>query len=79
MTDINLSFTPEALFQQVLARGREQGVVEQAAYNDLVEEVIEVHRGAGEIATGDPTEDMEAQLRGRWADYKASLEEKPSE
>jgi hypothetical protein len=79
MTDINLSFTPEALFQQVLARGREQGVVEQAAFNDLLEDVIETHRAVGEIDTSDSTEDMEEQLRGRWVDYKASLEEKPAE
>lgn len=75
MTDTNLSFSPESLFEEIVARGQAQGVTDQAAYNDLVEEVIEEHRSVGEISTDDPTEDMEAQLRGRWVDYQSMLEE----
>ncbi|PJA45220.1 hypothetical protein CO174_04295 [Candidatus Uhrbacteria bacterium CG_4_9_14_3_um_filter_50_9] len=79
MTDNNLSFSMEALFQQLLQRGKEQGVTQQDAYNDLVEEVIENHRAIGEIDTDDATEDMEAQLRGRWLDYQDLLQETSSE
>jgi hypothetical protein len=76
MTDNNLSFTMEDLFQQVVARGIEHRVTDQASYNDLVEELIEERRSVGEIHTDNPTEDMEAQLRGRWVDYQASLEDR---
>lgn len=70
----NLSYTPEQLFRQVVARCQEQGVVEEAAYNGMVEDVIEEHRRLGEIHDDEGTEDLEAQLRGRFAEYKATLE-----
>ncbi len=75
MTNINLSYTPEDLFREVVARGRGQGVTDQSAYDYLVEEVIEEHRKVGEIHTDDPTEDLETHLRGRWADYQAMQDE----
>lgn len=74
MTNNNLSFTPEDMFREVVARGREQGVTDQAAYNYLVEEVIEEHRKVGEMHTDDPTEDFERHLQGRWKDYQAMLD-----
>ncbi|MBI4437721.1 hypothetical protein HY631_02105 [Candidatus Uhrbacteria bacterium] len=75
MTDTNFSFTPENLFEEIVARGREQGVSDQAAYDDMVEEVIEAHRGVGEIHTDDETEDWEEQLRGRFEEYVSLLGE----
>ncbi|OGL99478.1 hypothetical protein A2501_04525 [Candidatus Uhrbacteria bacterium RIFOXYC12_FULL_57_11] len=63
----------EAIFEEIVERGRAQGVTTQETYNDLVEEVIESHRAVGEIHDDSPTEDMEEQLRGRWTDYKESL------
>ena len=75
MTDNNLSFTPESIFQQVIARGREQGVTDLGTYNDLVEEVIEEHRAVGEISNDDAIEDLVDQTQGRWPDYQAALEE----
>lgn len=63
----------EAIFEEVVERGREQGVTSQEAYNDLVEEVIENHRGLAEIHDDSPTEDLEAQMRGRWMDFKEAL------
>lgn len=64
---------PVSLFEEVVERGREQGVASQGAYDELVDEVIEDHRGVGEMHDDSPTEDLEAQLRGRWADYKEAL------
>lgn len=74
MTDINLSYTPENLFEEVAARCREHGVASAEAYNGLVEEVIEEHRRVGEINDDEGTEDLEEQLRGRWPEYQARLE-----
>lgn len=63
----------ESLFGEIVECGREQGVSDQEAYDTLVEEVVEDHRGLGEIHDDAPTADLVAQLRGRWMDYKESL------
>lgn len=63
----------EALFEEVVGRGREQGVASQEAYNDLVQEVIEGHREWGEIHDDSPTVDLAKQMRGRWNDFKEAL------
>jgi hypothetical protein len=63
----------QGVFDEVVERGREQGVTTQEEYNDLVEEVIEGHREWAEIHDDSPTEDLEEQLRGRWPDYKEAL------
>jgi len=63
----------QAIFEEIVERGREQGVTTQESYDDLVEEVIEGHRAAAEIHDDSPTEDLEEQLRGRWSDYKEAL------
>lgn len=75
MTDINLSYSPENLFDEVIARCRQHGVTDEAAYNGIVEDVIEEHRRMGEIHDDEGTEDLEAQLRGRWEEYKQTLGE----
>jgi len=66
-------FDRAAIFEEVVERGREQGVTEQEAYDELVKEVIEDHRSVGEIHDDSPTEDMAEQLRGRWSDFKEAL------
>ncbi len=73
MTNEQMHYTPENLFNEVSARAQEQGVTEQAAWDDLVEQTIEQHRQVGEMHTDDPTEDLGAHVKGRWADYKATL------
>ena len=73
MLDLNLSYTPENLFDEVAARARQHGAVNEAAWNGLVEDVIEEHRRVGEIHDDAGTEDLEAQLRGRWEEYKKTL------
>ncbi|MBI5370129.1 hypothetical protein HZA85_03005 [Candidatus Uhrbacteria bacterium] len=69
MTTEFLNLDIDAFFEETVARGREQGVVDQPSYDDLVEQVIEQHRSLGEIHDDEPTEDMEEQLRGRWEEY----------
>jgi hypothetical protein len=68
-----LDIDRQSIFEEVVERGREQGVTTQEAYNDLVEEVIEGHREWAEIHDDSPTEDLEEQLRGRWPDYVEAL------
>ena len=69
----NLSYTPDSLFQEILSRGRAQGITTQTQYDDLVVEAIEEHREVAEIGDDDDTEDLSEQLRGMWPDYQDAL------
>jgi len=73
MTDLNLSYTPEDIFDEITARCLEAGVASQNAFDGMIEEVIENHRSVGEMHDDSGTEDMEEQMRGRWSDYQEIL------
>ena len=75
MMDTNLSYTPESLFEEVASRCRQHGVADQEGFDQMIEDVIEEHRRVGEIHDDEGTEDLEEQLRGRWPDYQAGLEQ----
>lgn len=72
MTEM-LSHNMDTFFDEICTRGREQGITTQTQFDDLVEEVIEEHRSIGEIHDDEETEDMEEQLRGKWAQYQEAL------
>ena len=61
------------MFQEILSRGRAQGITTQTQYDDLVVEAIEEHREVAEIGDDDDTEDLSEQLRGMWPDYQDAL------
>jgi len=63
----------EALFQEIVAKGRAEGINDQEAFNDLVDDVIEQHRDWGETHDDSPTVGMGEAMRGRFAEYKAAL------
>ena len=69
----NLSYNLQELFQEIIEAGRAQGVAEQNAFNDLVEDVIEKHRRVGEIHVDSSTKGMQEHLQNRWQDYKTEL------
>lgn len=73
MTDTHLSYTPESLFEEIVARCRQHGVTSQEGYNQMAEDVIEEHRRVGEVHDDEGTEDLEEQLRGRWPEYQSQL------
>jgi hypothetical protein len=69
----NLAFDPESLFQQVVERGRESGVAEQEAYDELVDDFVQEHVQVGEFDEDNDLPDLTEQLKTRWPDYKAAL------
>lgn len=68
-TEINL----EALFDEIVERGRAEGVEEEQGFKDLVEEVV-VNNSEDENweANGEMSEVMD-QLRGRWEEYQKAI------
>ncbi|MFC1788161.1 hypothetical protein ACFLZY_03000 [Patescibacteria group bacterium] len=69
----NLFTNREQLFQEIVQRGRSEGVTAQDAYDELVKTVIEDHRRVGEIHDDSATVDWAEQLQGRWFDYVRTL------
>ena len=63
----------EALFQEIVEKGRAEGINDQEAFNDLVDDVIEQHRDWQETHDDASTDGMGEAMRGRFADYKAAL------
>lgn len=65
----NLSFSAEELFEEIVERGRNEGVNTEEGYNDLVDEVIEEHRRVGEYHDDQNLEGYKEQLRGRVSEF----------
>jgi hypothetical protein len=64
MEDIN------QLYREITNRAKANGVVDQEAWDGIVDEVIEQYRTTeGEIDTDEDTEAMESDLRARFAEY----------
>lgn len=72
MTDF-LSVDPSEIFQEIVELGRAEGINDQQAYVDLVDEVIERHRRVGEMHDDSSTVGMAEALRGRFAEYLETL------
>lgn len=63
----------EVMFQEICETGREEGIVDEGAYRDLVEDVIESHRRVGEMHDDSPTDSLAEEFIARFAEYKTSL------
>ena len=59
----------EALFEEIVERGRQEGGTDQEAYHDLAEEVIQEHLNVGEMHDDSPTVDLVEQFRSRFTEY----------
>lgn len=68
-----LDVDKQAIFEEIVDRGREQAVVDQETYNDLCEEIVQERVDAGEIDKDSSTVGMSEMLKGRWLDYKEEL------
>lgn len=58
------------LFNEIVERGREEGVTSLDAYNVLVENVLEDHRRLNEIDSDQDTNSIREALQGRFETYK---------
>jgi len=68
-----LDVDKQAIFEEIVDRGREQGVVDKETYDELCEEIVQEHVDAGEIDKDSSTVGMSEMLQGRWLDYKEAL------
>ncbi|MFA5945500.1 MAG: hypothetical protein WC802_01125 [Patescibacteria group bacterium] len=70
----NIIFSLEDLFEEVVSAGVEQGINEESAYFDLVDEVIEEHREIGELHDDQGLDAHADVLKARFAEYMKRLE-----
>lgn len=68
-----LTVDPQEIFDDVISRGREAGVADQEAYNELCDDVVTERLEVGEMDEDGPTIMLVGQLKNRWPDYQEAL------
>lgn len=69
----NSELNLEAVFEEIIIRGREEGVTSHEGYRDLVEDVVAMHADIGSMGDDTSSADATEQLMGRFPDYEAAL------
>ncbi|GEM_PF-1116317 len=69
----NIEVNLEALFDEIVERGREEGITAEQAYHELVEEVVMDHLDVGEASDASDTAELTAQMRNRFPNYQEAL------
>lgn len=63
----------EAVFEEIVARGREEGVATHETFRDLVEDVVAMHADVGSMGDDTSSAEVTEQLTGRFAQYQEAL------
>ena len=66
-------FNEEELFETVVEEGAMQGIVDEPAYFDLVDEIIEDLRREGELDTDQNLDNHADHLKARFSEYQSRL------
>ncbi len=69
----NSELNLETVFEEIVERGREEGVESHEAFRDLVEDVVAMHADVGSMGDDTSSADVTEQLMGRFPDYLAAL------
>jgi len=69
----NIVFELEPIFNEIVERGREQGITEHEAFKDLVEEVLYEHESVGEIHDDTNLKNRVNALLDRFPEYLERL------
>lgn len=72
MTEL-LDIDREGLFQEIVEQGREEGIVDEEAYHELIEDVVQEHVRVGEADKDSSTVGWVEHLKARWNDYREEL------
>ncbi len=69
----NIEFSEEELFETICEEGAAQGVATEAAYADLVDEIIEDLRRESELDDDQNLQGHAEHLKSRFAEYEARI------
>lgn len=68
-------FSEEELFETICEEGAMQGVADETAYADLVDEILEDLRREAELGTDQNLEGHAEHLKARFAEYISRIAE----
>lgn len=66
-------FSQEGLFQEILERGRGQGITNQEAYNAFVDSLVQEKLQIGEMDSDQNLPGLTESLKDRWPDYQREI------
>lgn len=64
----------QEMYNTLVARAAEEGVVTSSAWNDLVDAVVEEQYRDGSLADDNDTEQLKADLRERFQNYETDIQ-----
>ena len=70
----NLFLDREGMFQEIVERGRIEGVADQAAYHELCENQVNDHLDVGELDKDQNLSELIEELKNRWPDFQEALD-----
>ncbi len=62
-----------SLYSETVRRARENGAVDQEAWDSIVDEVVEEYRTQGKIHDDEETDGMAEELRHRFEEYEEMI------
>jgi uncharacterized protein YihD (DUF1040 family) len=68
-----LNIDRQALFDELVERGRQQGINDQEAYNELCDDLLMERLEVGEADEDSNIIGLREQLKNRWPDYQEAL------
>lgn len=68
------TLTRKDLYEEIADLARDQGVADQATWDELVDEVVEGHLSLGELDLDQDIEGMKESLSMGWDEYKVENE-----
>ncbi len=71
-----MNISAQELYEEVVEVSLAEGVNNQEAYNEMVEQVVEDHRRVAELDDDQNLENLISALQNRWPDYEVALNEK---
>lgn len=68
--------TVESIFQEVLARRRQEGAFGEEAYDQFVDDILQEKMDKGELSDDDDVQEWKEQLQNRWPEVEQMDAEK---
>ncbi len=70
----NLEFNEEDFFKDVASRALGEGVVNEEAFDEFVEQAVREHERWGELHDDNDLEGIISRVQDRWPEYEAMLD-----
>lgn len=69
------SISQQTLLDEVVRRGREEGISTQMEYDNLIDELLQKKEAQGKMGPDEDTEQLRADLSMRWQEVQELLDD----